>query len=273
MKSRQRYWREILPVKLRFWVSGRAVEAWSESTDLFFILGSGRSGTTFLANLLNKATEAHVVHEPIRADFVAYRHAFHDANAAERYVKQFRKKEMYLRAHGRPHTVYGEVNSLLRRHASALQQAFPDATLLHLVRDGRDVVRSMMARRTLLPDDPGTIGIRPTESDRWAEEWEEMNRFARLCWYWQVDNAYLRQTIGQTKQFEKILESYDYFNSEILVPCGLTISHSLWQEAVKNPSNATEQHQLPSWGAWSEAQQRIFLRICGNEMRKCGYKV
>lgn len=273
MKSRQRYWREILPVKLRFWVSGRAVEAWIESTNLFFILGSGRSGTTFLANLLNKAAEAYVVHEPIRADFVAYRHAFHDATVAERYIKRFRKKEMYLRAYDRPITVYGEVNSVLRRHASALQQAFPDATLLHLVRDGRDVVRSMMARNTLLPDDPSTIGIRPVASDPWAEEWEKMDRFARLCWYWQVDNTYLRQTIGRTKQFEQILKSYDYFKSEILVPCGLKIPHSSWQQAVKKPSNATEQHQLPLWEAWSDAQQEIFLRICGDEMRKCGYEV
>ncbi|MFW6070645.1 MAG: sulfotransferase, partial [bacterium] len=180
----------MLKTHLQFWITSRRVDAWSEKVNVFFVLAIGRSGTSFLAHLLDQAPGAHVVHEPIGEDFMAYQEAFHDPDAARSYVHRFRKKEIYLRARAvqmEHMEAYGEVNSALRRHARALAAAFPDAVLFHLVRDGRDVVRSMSARRTMTPEDKNTNAIRPRPGDPWAGKWEQMDRFARLCWYWQVE--------------------------------------------------------------------------------------
>ena len=85
------------------------------------------------------------------SDIDAYRRAFFRPEDAERYIASFRKKEMYLRTRLADFTIYGEVNSLLRRHLHALSHHFPAAGFLHMVRDGRDVVRTMMSTDALAP--------------------------------------------------------------------------------------------------------------------------
>jgi hypothetical protein len=256
---------------IQFWIGDRRINDWSRRANLFFVLAIGRSGTTFLSRLLSKASGVAVYHEPVREDFWAYRQAFHDESKAYTYFRLFRKRDIFLRGRAARADTYGEVNSLLRRHAIAIQQSFPKAVLLHLIRDGRDVVRSMMARKTMTPIDRNTKGIRPHAEDRWSAEWDKMDRFARLCWYWQVENTYLRKAVGSTVQFEQLLASYDYFRERLLAPCGLELPRSEWQNAVYVPVNATAKHRIGRWEEWSDARKATFLAICGEEMALNGY--
>lgn len=152
----------ILSTWLHPGIHTQQIEQWATKTNLFFILALGRSGTTFLAKLLHQIPNTVVFHEPVQEDFKAYREAFNNPLAAKWYIHTFRKKEIYLRMRENHHVKsYGEVNSALRRHVEALKRAFPQATFIHLVRDGRDVVRSMMSRRTMQLDDPHTRGVMP----------------------------------------------------------------------------------------------------------------
>ncbi|MCB0046997.1 MAG: hypothetical protein KDD92_16355 [Caldilineaceae bacterium] len=256
-------------VALHFWITPGQIRTWAEQTHLFFILGLGRSGTTFLAHLLAEDRRARVYHEPVRRDFQAYNRAFVNPAAAQRYIARFRSRDIYLR--GRDATVYGEVNSALRRHAFALQTCFPQATLLHLVRDGRDVVRSLAPRRTLRPDDPNTSAVQPQPYDPWYDNWPSMDRFARLCWYWQAENAFVRQAAGATIRFEELLANYDVLAASVLDPCRLHVSRAQWQQAVARPRNRTERHALAEPEAWLPEQNATFWRICGEEMAACGY--
>jgi len=153
-----------LIVYSHFWISDEEIDEWFNSKKLFFILSIGRSGTKWLANLLNKAPRALVVHEPF-IEAIPHQEAFHDPKKAEEYIMKFRKKEIYLRVHNHDIDIYGEVNSFLRRHCEALKKAFPNAIILHLVRDGRDVVRSMYSRETMLPGAYDTKYIRPKPGD------------------------------------------------------------------------------------------------------------
>jgi hypothetical protein len=265
----------VTPIKQRFlslWVTENQVEEWAKKWDFFFILGMGRSGTTFLASFLNRAKGAYVFHEPAFEDFNAHVKAFYSPEAAEKYIQKFRKKEIYLRMHHINAGIYGEVNSSLRRHAGAIKNAFPRATVLHLVRDGRDVVRSLMSRRMMTPKDPFSIRIHPTKSDAWSERWRAMDRFSRICWYWQVENSYLRATIPKMVQFEKILSNYEYFRNEILELCHIHVEKTDWENAVVSPRNTTSRFGMPRWDKWTPDQKKIFTNICGDEMAKCGYE-
>jgi hypothetical protein len=264
----------VAPVKQRFlsiWVTQNQWKEWSNKWDFFFILALGRSGTAFLAKLLSRAHGAHVFHEPAFEDFNAVVRAFYSPRSAERYIQQFRKKEIYLRMRNVVPGVYGEVNSGLRRHAEALKNTFPEATLIHLVRDGRDVVRSMMSRRTMTLKDPFTSRIHPTGLDPWKPRWHKMDRFSRICWFWQAENSYLRTVVGNPVQFEKILSSYEYFYDSILVPCHIFIDKKDWQMAVASPNNRTNTFRMQKWDTWTPEQQKIFRKICGDEMAQCGY--
>jgi|Deesub1362A_J573_1020465.scaffolds.fasta_scaffold00470_10 hypothetical protein len=263
--------RKKIITRLNFWVTDREIEEWANNKNIFFILAIGRSGTKFLADLLNKAPDACVVHEPVKDDFQAYQEAFHSEEKAKRYIQGFRKKEIYLRVRNQPIHSYGEVNSVLRRHCYALKEAFPNATFVHLVRDGRDVVRSMMSRKTMTADDPNTRRIYPKRGDPWRDKWPEMSRFERLCWYWQVENRYLRSCIKRTVQLERIVSSYEYFSDEVLKPLNLEIPEGIWQEAVKSPKNVTREYKLPHWSEWEQEKVAAFWRICGDEMKANGY--
>jgi Sulfotransferase family len=265
--------RDVIRTKLRFWITESQVTEWAERTNLFFILAIGRSGTAFLADLLNQVPGAAVYHEPVKADFQAYPQAFHDPQKALKYIHSFRSKEIYLRAGEANLTTYGEVNSLLRRHSQALKEFFPKATFLHLIRDGRHVVRSMAARTALTPGDEKTLDIYPTAADPWHNEWSKMDRFARLCWYWQVENAYLRKTIAKTVHFEKIITDYNYFKANVLEPCHLELPMDLWKKSVSKPKNVTTKHKMASWTDWDASQKATFDRICGQEMTISGFEM
>ncbi len=251
-------------------VRDQDVERWASTKVIFFGLGMGRSGTSFLSRLLGSAADAHVVHEPVPEDFDAYQRAFRDGREAVRYLR-FRKREIYLRARRSDAHAYGEVNSVLRRHAVALKHAFPDAFLFHLVRDGRDVVRSMYSRGTMSATDATTRAIRPPKSDRYEGSWENMKRFERCCWYWQAENAYLRANAGPLVRLEEVLSDYGILRDSLLAPLKLKISEDLWKQAVETPENATRRLALPHWSEWEARRRESFVKICGEEMRCCGY--
>jgi hypothetical protein len=115
------------------------------------------------------------------------------------------------------------------------------------------------------------MGIQPHAGEPYADEWEKMDRFERLCWYWQVENQYLREIIDRTVQFEKLLHSYEYFCNELLTPIGLTLSRDRWSQAVDTPKNVTVKHIVPHWTQWEPEKMSSFLRICGQEMKEYSY--
>ena len=266
----------IDPIKQRFlalWVTQEQVEEWANKWKFFFILALGRSGTAFTANLLNNPQGVHVFHEPAFEDFFASLRAFYNPQHAERYMPGFRKKEIYLRMRNTTPGIYGEVNSALRRHVEGIKRSFPGAALVYLVRDGRDVVRSMMSRRTMTIKDPFTFRIHPPKTDPWISEWNKFDRFARICWFWETENSYLRRKVGNPVQFEKILSNYDYFFNGVLKPCGINVDRKIWETTVLSPRNTTQQFKMSKWDDWTSEQRRIFVRICGDEMENCGYKI
>jgi len=265
--------KKMIEIKLKFWIKEAEINNWFGEKNVFFILSQGRSGTSFLANLLDKSAKACVEHEPVREDFQAYQGAFHSEKKALKYIKNFRKREIYFRVRNRNIEIYGEVNSLLRRHYKALKDNFPNATFIHLIRDGRDVVRSMMSRRTMTPEDPNTKLIYPKEGDPYKEKWLEMSRFEKLCWYWQEENRYLRENIQNLVKFEEILKDYEYFRNNILEKIGICLSEEIWKREVNNPKNVTKEYSIPPWSEWDKKKKDIFKEICASEMRKNKYEI
>ncbi len=259
-------------VKACFWIDYDEVLEWFRNKNIFFILSIGRSGTRFLAELLNKSPNALVVHEPFD-EAIPHQNAYLNPISAEKYIRDFRMKEIYLRVHNLDIDIYGEVNSYLRRHCKAIKKLIPNVKLIHLVRDGRDVVRSMYARMTMKPGVYSTRNIVPLEDDPWRSEWSRMSRFERLCWYWMIENKYLRECIDRFVRFEDIITDYNYFKRNVLDYINLNIPREVWEHEVNKPKNITIVHKLPHWSEWSSELMESFKRICGDEMKIYGYKL
>jgi hypothetical protein len=236
---------------------------------LFFVIGHGRSGTQWLAHLLNHAANAEVRHEPHKPDVVAAPRARIDRAFAERYARHLRLP--YLRAQARPERLYGEVNSRLRHFLRFLQDELPNARYLRIFRDGRDVVRSSVARRDLhyarwlvrrhraaLADDP------------FGEEVLDFDDFAFACWLWRRDCLTQARAIPAWLDFERMVSSAAYVHREIVAPLGLDLPEAAIAERLRARLNSTRSHVLADWRSWTPGESETFWRICGEPMRLHG---
>ncbi len=154
------------------------------------ITGSGHSGTTFLTNLLSHAPDIEVRHQYFGdrtgryADFsrnvmkcLSYYQTNHPMlelmlrKQMEQTVAQFPELQTFVDVY--PHLPYA---------LTAVRRALDDVHCYHLVRTGREVVRSQyngknyrtrLRRSLIIPTNPSTL-----------ELWGGFSRFEKLCWLW-----------------------------------------------------------------------------------------
>ncbi|MFO8022450.1 MAG: sulfotransferase [Perlabentimonas sp.] len=238
---------------------------------LFFVLGFGRSGTKLLSKMLQEANlDAKIQHEPFFKDAQEQQNAFVvGEEAAQKYI-HFERGE-FIKAEASSVSTYGEVNSLLRRHAASLKTSFPHAKFVHLARNGKDVIRSLMSRRTMLSGDPNSSGIVPTDINPFPGEWDDADRFERLCWYWAKEMEYLSSNIDHVFRLEDGLKNYNYFYRRLSQYLGVDMPKDIWYKNVNNPVNQTGSYSFPHWRQWSKKQKEIFNKHCNDVMIYLGY--
>lgn len=235
---------------------------------LFFVLSMGRSGTKFFSTLLNNSTATDIIHEhPL--DLAAYQLAYRKPSLGLKYFEYIRAP--YIRSHMKHDKVYGEINSVLRRHLPAIVHFFPQSSIFHLIRDGRFVIRSIMSRKTMQWYDPVTKLVTPDRMDIMRDKWAYMNRFERICWYWKSENEYIEQFTDKTVKFEDLIGSYSYMSEHILSPMNIHIDMDTWHDAVKRPKNATRKYTFPHPDNWTDKMKHAFNRLCGPVMKKYNY--
>jgi len=253
-------------------VAHQKVNDFFQDKQVFFGLSTIRSGSTFLADLLeSEIKNGQVEHEPNVNDYWSYAKVLKSNQHAYDYINTYRKKDMVKRCRKKETAIYGELNPFLVLHAAALKKEIPEAKLFHLVRDGRDVVRSIMAREVLGNKDPMLKIITPPADDPYFEQWFSMTRFEKVCWKWQHENKILRTSISQRIHFEKMIIDYDYLKKELLDFLGIEISKEHWRAYIHQPKHASPQHSMLKWDHWSETEKKQFEKICGAEMKANGY--
>lgn len=257
--------------KASFWISNEKIDNFFNEKKIFFIIGLGRSGTKLLTEILNQMDIAIVFHEPVLKDYKAIVRAHKSNIELMKYITNFRKKYIYLLLRNKNFQIYGEVNSNLRYHIKELKSIFPNAKFLHIVRDGRDVVRSIMARKHYTGDRIGHHNIIPKTSDPFYIKWKELTRFEKICWLWKDSNNYIGKYIQKFVNFETLINNYDYFQKNIEDYLDLKIGYNLWKKKIEKPANITIKHVLPPHKFWDQKLKDKFDYICEEEMRQYGY--
>jgi len=131
--------------------------------------------------------------------------------------------------------IWVEINNNWRKDLKELTRLYPDATYIHLIRDGRDVVKS----------------LRSLTSNGWKGEplpilgFAQMPRFEKLCHFWVYWNT--------------IIERNAPCNSRIR----LEDISPLLPHIHQSKGNIT---------AFSQSEEIIFTEICAELMDKYGYK-
>jgi hypothetical protein len=247
--------------------------------NMFFVLALGRSGTTSLAHMLEELDTVRVHHEPWHFDpkLLSMRYAGVYTEVVEGMLEE--RFAHLLPSESSRIAHYGEVNSYLRYEHSWLQARFNPA-FLHLVRDGRDFVRSAYVRLTYTARD-NTVPIVPRDGDPYAGQWRSMSRFEKLCWYWNHTNSMLADCVEPFARFEDMIKDYAYFQQRVLQPLQLAVSRDHWEACRKKPQNTTrdflrrfrkkDTEHLPPWPEWEQGRVEAFWNICGKTMKRLGY--
>jgi hypothetical protein len=226
----------------------------------FFITGHGRSGTLWLARVLNCDPVVNVHHEPL-AQFDAKRYAKVYAGEMDAldYVQARipRMRSIWARHPGKG---YAEVNSYLRYVVPELRYEF-DVPVLGIVRDGRYVVRSLMARGCYQREDYPEI--QPPE-----RVYGRLTPFEACCWYWATTYRLLERQQVPLFYLEKLSGDYGYF-CELCHAAGVTVRHENWlRHAGKRANVGVKDEEPPVWDA---AQWAQFEALAGDVQRALGY--
>jgi len=232
---------------------------------IFFITGMGRSGSLFMANLLQKASNGCVVHETPSDRECCVESYWHPNKSLPN------KRVLEIGIEECENKIYGEVSSYLRYQPLFLKYAF-DAKIYHLVRDPKNVVRSMMNRNAYTQKDKNHTGrIYPKLGDIFYYRWPQFSRFQRICWYWNDTVSGLLRYKVPVLKFESVLENYYYLYDRLLGQIDLDLSESLWQSEIGRTQNPSRSYQFPDYQKWTTEQKMQFEEICGETGALLGY--
>jgi hypothetical protein len=237
--------------------------------DPFFVVTSGRSGSLSLALTLSQHPFICALHEPLRR-LVPMAYAQVTGIPTEYSGVSLARWFKNTIPHPPGPQLAGVVDHKLTHFIPELAEAFPESKFIWLVRDGRKVVRSCVARGWYGPQEAAVDGnIWQTyriPADRAevmsAGEWSRLGQFERCCWYWQWINKEIRQGLGGLAEERSELYLLEELDGELgaiqqflgmVGPVPLTLYHA--NQGPRTPETD-----------WTDDEKRIFAEFCGDAM-------
>jgi hypothetical protein len=173
----------------------------------------------------------------------------------------------------------GIVDHKLTHFIPELVELFPRSKFIWLTRDGRKVVRSIVARGWYTDEEAekaakGAGGI-------WAAyrlqlyhagvvsegDWRQMSQFERCCWYW----AWMTHTCREALALYESLTPRSWTMFPIEEGAELLSGLQEWLGLEPVPLSMYRANQGPRTEAqpWTGGEHVLFDRICGPEMDRC----
>lgn len=228
----------------------------------------------FLANLLKHTPDVEAHHEYFcNRTFMTL--SYYQPNHP--YLEHIlRRQRQHVAARFPENHTFIDVNPWLRFAPHTVRRTLDDALCFQLVRNGRDVVRSLYIGKTyttrektlsLLPNDPSTMAL-----------WDGYSRFEKLCWHWNETVSHLLKQRVPSLHLERIVSDYQYLHEHLLVPSGIRLERDVWRALKDNrlhPSRFRLKNLVrgrPVRLKWTPEHEASFRSICGETMRALGYE-
>lgn len=242
------------------------------------IVSSGRTGTQFLARYFD-ANYPGVVgrHEPpprYRLRIAVNAHAA-GALSRERTLRMLaaRRRRLVDRLDAE---LYVESNPFLWGAVDLFDEVFESPTVVHVVRDPRDQVRSSLGH--------GTGSGWKALANRFVPWWSPRapgapasgDAFERAAWQWAVVNERLDAFGPRCADYRRLRyeDLFDETSSGLRALCahlGLAFAGAGAPVDPGERINRSAREVLPGWRDWSEARCRSLQRIAGPRMERYGY--
>ncbi|MDB4470711.1 sulfotransferase [Deltaproteobacteria bacterium] len=249
-------------------------EHWRGPKQIFFFLSTARSGSKWLANYLDTATSLHANHEftlnhrYARGDSAPNPekrtgHGFVDLlkNTEEQNLLCVESRNWIETLQGD----YAEANIYFESILPVLKSVFPESQLVHLHRDPKDVVRSLMNRGWYdVPKDSRHPAIN-------IRGWRRKTQFEKICWYVRQVNESLIEQCDQRIVFEEMVKDPDYL-PEFMIGLGIAVYPRLARKCHGSIVNANQKNEFPSFEDWLSRYKYDFLAIIQGLSRTLGYE-
>ena len=270
-----------------------------DSIRIGVIVSTGRTGTNFVEDLFSRIlADVDARHEP-RPDLFELGTARMRAEiTSDQATAAFNDHRLDICAelHKTGCTHYVEANNNLAYLIPQVRRCWPHARFIHLVRDGRDFVRSSFSKKVVsartneltalfMSDDDKRRRLQASDlpEDEYHDSWPEMSRFERICWYWAMKDALIADALGNGPEsmvvrFERlfdpasagacVMETLDFLGlADRLQADPNTIGIHMHRRI-----NKTDEYLLPPHQEWTAEQQEQFIRIAGHHMTRMGYE-
>jgi hypothetical protein len=245
----------------------------------YFIVSTGRTGTKFFARFLNDFSSIYAVHEPKPAFLrlgINYARGkvtkSYAINKLERYRRAMFKKVKRMNI-----DTYVESNNRLFSLLLPLTEVFDDFKVIHIVRDGRDYVRSGMSRNWYTEQDNSSrLRASYFKDDKYCDQWGNMSRFEKICWRWQKKDGFIYKSIKEmdnviTVKFEDIFKD-DNFKGVYKITDYIKIDKEEVEQMINKMMNrrvnSTKKYAISKWTEWDEDMLEAFDSIAGKHMKK-----
>jgi hypothetical protein len=266
-----------------------------KDTKPFFIISSGRSGTQMMTKIFNEFHNVEMNHEymvniiqPIASQY--YMGMVTKELVCKKLRETYQKSIFYSEKE-----IWGDSSNKLSWIIDCLNDVFPDAKFIHLVRDGRKVVSSFYHKLGNECYDDKSVKILknwinepekfpkpPPEKKYWwnipvNNEKEKLNfegydQFERICFHWKDVNENIMRNLAnipnERKRFYRLedLVSDSKNLKDFLKFLGLEFNESIFQ-LLKKPHNVNIAKDFPL----TDDQKNEFVTIAGSMMKKLGY--
>jgi len=187
---------------------GQKTTALDKGENVFFILSTGRAGSTSIAAILNQHPDIACLHEPNRLLIrlsTEYAHGIKTREEVKQELHYYYGKTSLF-----PGVIYGESDHKLFNLAEILAALLPKARFIWLIRHARDFVASVhgrhwfdepylqqrLSRANLIEQQLIRYRINGYHCGEFTEEaWDAMDQFEKVCWYWQYYNRVIEKQL------------------------------------------------------------------------------
>ena len=251
---------------------------WS-TEDKCFIVSTGRTGTKFFAHFLNQFSSTYAVHEPSPALLrlgINYARNKVTKQYATQKIERYRRP-MCKQVKRENVDKYIESNNRFFSLLEPLNKVFKQSKIIHIVRDGRDYVRSGMSRNWYTEDDKSHSRLRAIyfPDDPYYDQWDKMSRFEKICWRWQKKDGFILDSITNvsnviTVKFEDIFKDENYsglYKITDYLKLDRSEVETMVEKMMNKRVNSTKDYEISKWPNWRSERKEKFDEIAGEHMK------
>lgn len=250
-----------------------------------FFLSTGRTGTQWFTELLNKTKRTLVFHVPkpdlsMQSVFIygmLKKGKLEQNNDLWQAAKEIflAGREENLRYSYKTDKLYIETNNFLTFFAPILAELFPNAKFIHLYRHPGEFVRSALNRNYYGENDKNIMRrIKPVDG-YYYDNWNNLTRLEKSAWLWNETNLFIenfKSDINKDRVFsfnfnELTLEKVKSMTQFI----GFDLKENTILKNMHRKKNVQKKKHYPPYHNWDIKDKNKLKDICGELAEGYGY--